>query len=102
MMFHELCTNAFKYGALSNDHGQVAVRWSVDPRNSSRFRLEWVEADGPPVTVPSKRGFGTRLIERALAAELNGKVEMDFRPGGVVCTLDAEIAEDARDAAATL
>lgn len=86
---NELGTNALKYGALSIDGGSVDLRWSVA---GGRFRLTWEELDGPPVTPPSRRGFGSRMIERGLAAELHGGVRIDYRPAGVVCTIDAPVA----------
>ena len=85
---HELCTNAAKYGALSASGGTVRVGWTAE---AGRLRLEWREAGGPPVTTPASRGFGTRMIERGLSAELGGKVEIRFEPAGVVCTIDAEL-----------
>jgi two-component sensor histidine kinase len=85
---HELGTNAAKYGALSVDGGTVAVRWSI---RDGRFRLCWQESGGPPVVPPKNRGFGSRMIERALSAELNGDVHVDYCPGGVICTIDAPI-----------
>lgn len=88
MALHELSTNAMKYGALSNDAGTVSVRWSTE---EARLRLEWREAGGPPVTIPSRRGFGSRMIERGLAAELAGTVTIDFAPDGLICTVDAPL-----------
>lgn len=86
MAVHELATNAIKYGALSVPEGRVTVAWRVHDR---RLTFTWTETGGPPVTPPTRRGFGTRLIERGLAAELRGKVEMRFLPEGLVCEVDA-------------
>ncbi|GAA4751471.1 hypothetical protein GCM10023264_17740 [Sphingomonas daechungensis] len=93
MAIHELCTNAIKYGALSNEDGRVAVRWSASPGDDGTIGLilEWEETGGPPVVVPSRRGFGTRLIERGLSAELRSEVELDFRPSGLKCTIVAKL-----------
>jgi PAS domain S-box-containing protein len=88
MALHELGTNALKYGALSCERGTVTVRWTT---GDGRFRLRWEEADGPAVVPPANRGFGSRMIERGLAAELQGEVQIDWRPEGVVCTIDAPI-----------
>jgi two-component sensor histidine kinase len=88
MALHELGTNALKYGALSAERGAVTVRWSAD---GGRFRLLWQESGGPPVSPPARRGFGSRMIERGLAAELQGEVRIDWRPDGVVCTIDAPL-----------
>jgi two-component sensor histidine kinase len=93
MALHELSTNAVKYGALSNGAGRVRIDWSVDPgEGGERLRLTWREEGGPPVAPPSRRGFGSRLIERGLAAELGGQVSMRFDPSGVVCAVDAPLS----------
>jgi PAS domain S-box-containing protein len=92
MAVHELCTNAVKYGAFSNDEGKVSVEWSVDASgDESRLRLLWQEEGGPTVAPPMRRGFGTRMIERALAAELGGTARIDFLPGGISCTVEAPL-----------
>jgi len=93
MAVHELATNALKYGGLSVREGSVSVRWTI---GEGRLRLEWREDGGPAVETPKHRGFGTRMIERALAAELGGDVRIDFRPEGVVCTIDAPLPEIGR------
>jgi two-component sensor histidine kinase len=89
MALHELGTNALKYGALSVEQGSVTVRWST---GGGRFRLRWEERGGPPVVPPARRGFGSRMIERGLAAELRGEAHIDWRPEGMVCTIDAPMA----------
>ena len=89
MALHELGTNALKYGALSTERGRVSVTWTA---RDDRFRLRWEETDGPPVSPPAHRGFGSRMIERGLAAELQGEVRIDWRPEGVVCTIDAPLS----------
>jgi two-component sensor histidine kinase len=93
MAIHELCTNAIKYGALSNDQGTVDVRWTTKRGDDGLVELaiEWTEANGPPVRPPSRRGFGTRLIERGLSAELRSSVTLDFRPEGLSCTILARL-----------
>ncbi len=88
MALHELGTNAAKYGALSTGQGSVTVRWTTD---EGRFRLNWQESGGPAVAPPRRHGFGTLMIKRGLAAELQGEVEIDYRPAGVVCTIDAPL-----------
>jgi PAS domain S-box-containing protein len=88
MALHELGTNALKYGALSVEQGSVAVRWST---SEGRFRLRWEERGGPPVAPPGHRGFGSRMIERGLSAELRGEVRIDWRREGVVCIVDAPL-----------
>jgi PAS domain S-box-containing protein len=93
MTIHELCTNAIKYGALSNDNGKVDVRWNAAPGEGELVELsiDWTEAGGPPVETPSRRGFGTRLIERGLSAELRSTVQLDFQPAGLKCTILAKL-----------
>ncbi len=93
MALHELATNAVKYGALSNKSGVVEVSWKVQNGAAPpRLVLRWKEAGGPPVAAPRRRGFGSRLIERSLAQDLDGQVEIAFAPTGVVCTVNAPVA----------
>lgn len=90
MALHELATNAVKYGALSSLEGQVRISWVVVPGGAHpRLVLTWTESGGPPVSPPTRRGFGSRLIERGLAAELSGEARIDFQPNGVVCRIEA-------------
>ncbi|WP_407523562.1 HWE histidine kinase domain-containing protein [Methylobacterium oryzisoli] len=94
MVLHELATNAIKYGALSNATGTVTVTWRVideggrPPAARLRLALRWEEQGGPPVQAPTRKGFGSRMIERGLASELGGEVEISFEPAGVICVLD--------------
>lgn len=89
MALQELATNATKYGALSDHKGRVLISWAVDASSGAAFlRFSWEEKDGPKVVPPSKRGFGTRLIERSLAQELDGGALISFAPTGVVCAID--------------
>jgi PAS domain S-box-containing protein len=93
MALHKLCTNAAKYGALSNDTGQVQVHWSLSGTNgNARLRLRWQEAGGPPVEPPRRKGFGSRLITRGIAHELSADVRLEFPATGVVCEIDAPLA----------
>lgn len=89
LALHELATNAQKYGSLSAAGGHVSVSWSVSPENELEMR--WAESGGPPVGEPGSAGFGTRLLKRALAADLNGSVDMDFDPSGLVCRIRAPL-----------
>ena len=91
MALQELATNAVKYGALSREKGLVAIEWTVRPGAEPALRLTWTESGGPRVVAPRRRGFGSRLIERSLAHDLNGTVVIDFDPQGVVCTIEAPI-----------
>jgi two-component sensor histidine kinase len=85
MILHELGTNAVKYGALSNETGTVDVIWSLaDQEGKGQVELEWRELGGPDVAPPTRRGFGSTLISRALNAD-NGKSEIAYLPTGVVC-----------------
>ncbi|RYD50594.1 MAG: PAS domain S-box protein [Sphingomonadales bacterium] len=96
LAIHELATNAVKHGALSRPEGHVSIRWErVRGAGSSRLSMVWEESGGPEVRAPERRGFGTRMIERGLAAELAGSVRIDFRREGVVCTVDAPLPEGA-------
>jgi two-component sensor histidine kinase len=96
MALHELATNATKYGALSNKDGNVSVHWTISDGNPAHFELRWLEQGGPPVRVPTARGFGTRLIEYGLAQDLGGTVELAFNDGGVECTIGAPL-DDIRE-----
>ncbi|MES2700528.1 MAG: HWE histidine kinase domain-containing protein [Pseudomonadota bacterium] len=88
MMLHELATNAVKYGALSNDTGQVAIAWTV---TDTDFTIEWRETGGPPVQKPERTGFGTRLIRRGLGGASQGHTAFD--PAGVIFTLVMPVDE---------
>jgi len=93
---HELGTNALKYGALSREGGTVALHWTM---GAGRVRLRWEETGGPAVSPPAHRGFGSRMIESGLAAELQGEARIEWRREGVVCIIDAPleaIREDAK------
>jgi PAS domain S-box-containing protein len=92
MALQELATNAVKYGALSNAAGEVTISWALrHEADRPRLNLTWKEAGGPPVVPPTRRGFGSRLIERSLAHDLDGDVSIAFDPAGIVCTVDAPI-----------
>ncbi|WP_262269319.1 PAS domain-containing sensor histidine kinase [Microvirga yunnanensis] len=97
LALHELATNAAKYGALSVPTGRVAITWSVRPGDPAHLTFRWQERGGPPVSPPTRQGFGSRLIERSLAMELAGEVHISYDPAGVVCDVSAALA-DARGA----
>lgn len=80
LIFHELATNATKYGALGNDHGYVEVHWSVA---DGRIELTWNEHDGPPVVIPDKEGFGSKLIRRAFPSKYQPQVSISYAPDGL-------------------
>ncbi len=86
MAFHELATNAVKYGALSTEQGRVGVEWKLDfNEGGGVLDIVWREYGGPAVQPPTRRGFGSRLIERGVANELDGKVRLQFDEDGVRC-----------------
>ncbi|KAB2913846.1 MAG: PAS domain-containing protein [Hyphomicrobiaceae bacterium] len=84
LALHELATNAAKFGALSNAHGQVDIRWAADDEAApTAIDLSWTESGGPQVKQPARRGFGSMLIERALGYEAEGDVKLEFLPQGL-------------------
>ncbi|MBE7183096.1 MAG: PAS domain-containing protein [Methylobacterium mesophilicum] len=95
LALHELATNATKYGAWSNERGVVSVSWKAedDSKGEPVFRLDWQERGGPAVREPERRGFGSRLIERVLAAEVDGTVRMAFLPEGLHCAIEGALTE---------
>lgn len=98
LAIHELATNAVKYGALSNETGQVEIAWELGDTGTdgtTRFRFCWREVGGPNVEKPVRRGFGTTLLERALKPYFKGRVSTDFRPDGLVFEIDAAIPKSA-------
>jgi len=88
LSLNELCTNAVKYGALSNVTGRIEIGASADEKN---LKLTWTEREGPPVRQPSRQGFGTRLIRR-LAEQLHGDVRLNYEPAGFVYELDVPVS----------
>jgi two-component sensor histidine kinase len=84
MLFHELATNAAKFGALSTPSGQVRIAWQLR-EEPARLSVYWSESGGPPVTPPPGRGFGMRLIEHGASP---GSAQVDFRPEGLVCSFE--------------
>jgi two-component sensor histidine kinase len=90
MAFHELATNAAKYGALSNPNGMVRIHWTIEP-DDKMLKLCWEERGGPVIGEPQRRGFGLRLIENGLERELSGKVSVNFRAEGLVCEWDMKL-----------
>jgi PAS domain S-box-containing protein len=92
MAIHELATNAVKYGALSNEGGEVRIIWLTDHTSSPpHLLLRWEEKGGPTVQAPVRKGFGSRLIERSLAQDLNGDVRIEYHPSGLICTVEAPL-----------
>ena len=93
LMMHELATNAAKYGAFSNSKGTVTIAWRLDGRGASeQVKLRWEEHDGPPVVPPTQLGFGTRMIERALAGTIGSKITISYAATGLICDLATPLA----------
>ena len=84
MTLNELCTNTTKFGALSLPAGQVSLGWRID---DARLHLEWAESGGPPVSEPTRKSFGTRMIT-SLGQQLKGQVALDYKPSGFVYRLN--------------
>ena len=90
MTLNELCTNATKFGALSVPTGRIEIVWTID-QNSQRLHLTWTEQGGPVVHAPTRRSFGTRLIE-TLGKQLKGAVELAYAPNGFIYALDVPLS----------
>lgn len=90
MTFNELCTNTTKFGALSAPGGRVEVSWTTD-EEKQRLHLTWTERGGPPVQPPTRRSFGTRMME-SLGQQLNGRVQLAYEPSGFRYALDVPLA----------
>ena len=90
LALHELCTNATKYGALSNNDGQVHILWDVQAEGT--FTFDWTESGGPQVKKPERNGFGSVLIEKVVATYFEGSATLDFESSGVLFRLSGNIA----------
>ncbi|MND40641.1 Blue-light-activated histidine kinase [compost metagenome] len=100
LVLHELATNSVKYGALSVPHGRVRISWddvAPDDDGEPKIRLVWEESGGPLVSEPSRKGFGTTIIQRHAIAAFGGQVDVEFRPEGLVWRLVAPRANLERD-----
>jgi two-component sensor histidine kinase/CheY-like chemotaxis protein len=89
MTLNELCTNTTKFGALSHANGRVVIAWTID-EEQQRMRLTWTEKGGPTVQRPTRRSFGTRMME-SLGQQLNGRVQLTYDPSGFVYFLDVPL-----------
>ena len=89
MTLNELCTNTTKFGALSTAAGRVDISWTID-EEKQRLRLTWTERGGPPVQRPTRRSFGTRMME-SLGQQLNGQVQLSYEPSGFAYFLDVPL-----------
>jgi two-component sensor histidine kinase len=90
MTFNELCTNTTKFGALSVPAGRVEIAWTIDELKQ-RLCLVWTERGGPAVERPTRRSFGTRMME-SLGQQLNGQVRLAYEPSGFVYSLDVPLS----------
>jgi CheY-like chemotaxis protein len=90
MALHELATNAAKHGALSNESGRVTVSWRVqsETEGDPLFTMSWIESDGPPVEQPSRRGFGSTVIDGMVRMSLGCNASIEFAPTGLVWRID--------------
>jgi PAS domain S-box-containing protein len=86
LALHELATNAAKYGALTAVEGRIHLAWRVE---AGLLHLSWRESGGPAVTPPTRRGFGSRLLEEGLVQDLGGETKLDYAPEGVRCEISA-------------
>ena len=88
LALHELGANAIRYGALSTETGRVEIKWRVRPEGG--FELTWMEMNGPSVAPPTRRGFGSTLLERVTGKEMGGAATLEFRPEGVRAVITAD------------
>ncbi|RYD67054.1 MAG: PAS domain S-box protein [Verrucomicrobiaceae bacterium] len=92
MIIHELVTNAVKYGALAVHGGHLNVDWKIGCGDDPCLNLEWIERDGPSVAMPTRSGFGTRLL-KSIANQFGGTATLKYDPGGLVCVFNAPLTE---------
>jgi PAS domain S-box-containing protein len=89
LTINELCTNAIKYGALSNSDGHISLDWESD---GELLRLTWREAGGPPVSPPTRTGFGSRVIRSNIESAMGGKIVANFKPEGLLQILEMPLS----------
>jgi two-component sensor histidine kinase len=93
LVFHELESNAIKYGALASPDGRVAIGWHVEETEGGpRLRLEWAEHDGPPCVPSARKGFGSKMMAKLVGGRLRGSAETDYRADGLRWRLTAPLA----------
>jgi two-component sensor histidine kinase len=93
LVLHELATNAAKHGALLAPAGRILIEAGpVERSHGSALRLVWREEGGPPVTAPSRQGFGTRLLGQLFARRAGGSLELDWRREGLICRIELPLA----------
>ena len=91
LAFHELVTNAAKYGALSDLAGVLEVNWTVEGETKPMLHIEWAEHNGPPVAPPTREGFGSRLLSKVLPMQADVSVKMNFAPTGLHASISLPI-----------
>jgi two-component sensor histidine kinase len=89
LVLHELATNAGKYGSLSAREGRIKVEWRLEDET---LVLSWQESGGPPVAAPSRKGFGSVVVERMVRQSLEGEVRLDYAPEGFSWHLRCPVA----------
>ncbi len=89
LVLHELATNAGKYGALSTDRGRVNVCWGIE---GDTLTMSWTERDGPPVSAPQRRRFGTMVTEAMAEHSVDGKVDLAYATSGLTWHLTCPAA----------
>ncbi len=93
LVVHELATNAAKHGALSDQRGKVAIRWSIEGVGAeARFKFQWRELNGPPVVPPTRQGFGRVVLERAVAQDFQAPPNVRYAPAGLIYEIDTPLS----------
>ena len=91
---HELTTNAAKHGALSVPEGRIAIRWDIEQTPAARMlHLDWTERGGPATAAPTRKGFGSTLLQRVLKVQCQAEIAFDFQPAGLHFTMRAPLPE---------
>ncbi|MCQ0987065.1 chemotaxis protein CheB [Jiella marina] len=94
MAIHELATNAAKYGSLSVESGELDILWRIEaPNGERRLTLQWIERGGPKVEKPTRKGFGSTVLERILISQLDATVDLDFRETGLKAVITIPVAQ---------
>jgi PAS domain S-box-containing protein len=97
MAFHELATNAAKYGAFANATGTLEVLWDLSQQSGTQLAIEWREIGGPPVETPVQQGFGTKLLQSVVEQQLRGGLSLAWEPDGVRCSISLPLQSIAPD-----
>ena len=97
MAFHELATNAAKYGAFADASGKLDVEWELRQEGGAQLIIEWRETGGPPVEMPAREGFGSRLLRSVVEQQLQGTLALTWDPGGLRCSISLPMENIAPD-----